>query len=334
MMAIAGAARGAAQTLEQILSEQMIKAQMAQRERENQQRIALDQERLAESTRQFNVGTESDERKRRDGINRDGLELMQRDKGEMDMDTAVSQLPPHLKPVAGIFKAGGMGKLSPEDFQSPEDRAKAADAEEQRQIRIRRASVAPTKPEEKKPMVVTMPDGSIKDLNNVLPPGAVPYDQVAARSSKPEDTKEAMDTAREVQRIAMALRKHGGLNGAFGAWGARIPTMRQGTADAEVLLNSLSSLLTMENMGKMKGVLSDSDMKVLRQASTTLSPSMSESAARAELERIAQTMSKTTGDPVDFGNAPAQTTAPGDPGDPAAAAAALIERARAARKPQ
>ena len=45
-------------------------------------------------------------------------------------------------------------------------------------------------------------------------------------------------------------------------------------------------------MGKMKGVLSDSDMKILRQASTTLDPSMSEGEARAELDRLVQVMGR------------------------------------------
>ena len=43
----------------------------------------------------------------------------------------------------------------------------------------------------------------------------------------------------------------------------------QDTVDARTLLNSLKGLLTIENMGKMKGVLSDADMRILRQASTT-----------------------------------------------------------------
>lgn len=106
---------------------------------------------------------------------------------------------------------------------------------------------------------------------------------------------EAQDTAREAKRIADSLLKHPGLSGAFGVVDARLPTVRQATADAEVLRDSLTSLLTLENMGKMKGVLSDSDMKVLRQASSTIAAPMSDSAARAELTRLSQVMEKVAG---------------------------------------
>ena len=128
-------------------------------------------------------------------------------------------------------------------------------------------------------------------------PGDQPYDPVAARNTGVDDPQsEALDTAKEVKRIAGALRTHPGLNGAFGVVSSRMPTVMQRTADAETLLNSLQGLLTIENMGKMKGVLSDADMRILRQASTTLDAKMSEPAARAELTRLEQVMSKLVGD--------------------------------------
>lgn len=110
-----------------------------------------------------------------------------------------------------------------------------------------------------------------------------------------EQQREAVDTAREVQRIANALRTHPGLPGAFGVIQSKVPTIRQATADAETLRNSLQGLLTLENMGKMKGVLSDADMKIVRQASTTLSAEMSDPAAQAELKRLADVMAKVSG---------------------------------------
>lgn len=126
--------------------------------------------------------------------------------------------------------------------------------------------------------------------------GDQPYDAVAARSSQPVNTDEAVDTAREVQRIAGALKKHPGVGGAFGLLQSKMPTVYQSTADAEVLRDSLTSLLTLENMGKMKGVLSDADMKVLRAASSTISSGMSDEAAAAELDRISAVMAKVTGE--------------------------------------
>ncbi len=89
--------------------------------------------------------------------------------------------------------------------------------------------------------------------------------------------------------------------------------MRQSTADAEVLRDSLTSLLTVENMSKMKGVLSDSDMKILRAASSTINPRMGDPAARAELKRIVQVMQRAAGD----GGMPSMDMATGHDSAPA-----------------
>jgi hypothetical protein len=127
--------------------------------------------------------------------------------------------------------------------------------------------------------------------------GDKPYDAVAARqpAGLSDGKAEALDTAQEVKRIASALRTHAGFNGAFGVVDSWLPTLKQSTADAVALRDSLMSLLTLENMGKMKGVLSDRDMEVLRKASTTLTASMSEGAARAELNRLVEVMDKVLG---------------------------------------
>lgn len=61
-MGIAGAAFGAGQTLEKILAEQMVQAQLAQRERENAERMALEQARLAETVKQNEIGNQRDQR--------------------------------------------------------------------------------------------------------------------------------------------------------------------------------------------------------------------------------------------------------------------------------
>jgi hypothetical protein len=134
----------------------------------------------------------------------------------------------------------------------------------------------------------------IRVTESEIQPGDVPYDPVAARqpAGMSDARAEALDTANEVKRIATALRSHPGLSGAFGVISSKLPTMRQSTADAEALLGSLQGLLTLENMGKMKGVLSDRDMEVLRKASTTLNASMSEAAAKAELLRLEHVMDK------------------------------------------
>lgn len=152
-----------------------------------------------------------------------------------------------------------------------------------------------------------VPDG--QQVNDLLGQGWKLFDAVAARSSKPENSAEAIDTAREVQRLAGALGAHKGFGGVFGKYSSMTPQLlaSQDTLTARTVLNSLKGLLTMENMGKMKGVLSDSDMRILQQASTTLAPEMDEASAAAELNRLGAVMSKLTGEPwAGFGGATPQ----------------------------
>lgn len=149
----------------------------------------------------------------------------------------------------------------------------------------------PAAPREPKQWVIG-PDGN--QYHRVPQAGDRRHDPVAERQARPTNDTEAIDTAREVQRIARSLRQHPGVRGAFGVVDSRLPTLRQSTADAEVLRNSLTSLLTLENTGKLKGVLSNADMEILRRASSTISPEMGDDAAIAELERVEQVMDKIT----------------------------------------
>lgn len=125
--------------------------------------------------------------------------------------------------------------------------------------------------------------------------GDVPYDEVAVRQKHGASPAEGTDNLAEVGRLARELRNHSGVGAAFGVLDSRMPTLRQSTADAEVLRDALISKLTMENINKMKGVLSDSDIRIIQQASTTLRGQMSDQAAAAELDRLIQIASKVDG---------------------------------------
>jgi hypothetical protein len=225
--------------------------------------------------------------------------LMDKDRAEMDTDAALAGLPAHLKGYGPLMKAGVGGKLTPEDMQTPEERAAAAKAAEDREIRIRQASRAPSSgaPRERKQVWVTRGGKATPIEEGTAQPGDTPYDAVATRSSQPVNPAEAEDTAREAARLAGALLNHKGLGGAFGVFDSMMPTVRQDTADAESLRDSLTSLLTLENTGKLKGVLSNTDMQILRQASSSLNPKMGDAAARAELQRIVQVMGRAGGQP-------------------------------------
>ena len=118
--------------------------------------------------------------------------------------------------------------------------------------------------------------------------GDSPYEKPSSGAEAQEKTL----TAGEVKEAANALLTHRGFNGAFGLYNSRMPTMKQDTADAELLRERVASLLQLANMGKMKGILSDSDMKVIRSASTTLSNRQSGPAARTELDRVIKIMDR------------------------------------------
>lgn len=104
-----------------------------------------------------------------------------------------------------------------------------------------------------------------------------------ARQTEQENAKK---TASKALSIVSTLQSSPAMNAAVGPVSSRIPTVRGATADFESQFNSLKSLLTLENMGIMKGVLSDSDMKVLQQASTALNLGMSQSGFKQELEKV------------------------------------------------
>ena len=113
----------------------------------------------------------------------------------------------------------------------------------------------------------------------------------ADRRSQVSGTTESTDaaafsTASDIARLSSALLGHAGMPASFGIIQARIPTTRQETADAEIIRDSLINLLTVENLDLMSGVLSESDVQILKGAATTLSAKMSDEDAREELTRI------------------------------------------------
>ena len=310
-----GAAAGASQSLEDILVRKALEKQNADRlalqQQQQELQAATQQQAGARQDAQINQRAQEFEYgKTRDaaadarlvqqdaaGANQRGLELM---KAEADL------MP---KPVAAptrrvITTLGKRGEPISKAFTDEEL------AEGVPQYRAPVQGAAPSREQEwviRDGKPVPIPKGTAQ-------PGDQPYDAVAARSSQPVNNEEALDTAREVQRLAGQLAGSKGFGGVFGKFSSMTPQLAasQDTLDSRPIFNSLKGLLTMENMGKMKGVLSDSDMRILQQASTTLDASMSEEAAAAELNRLGRVMSKLTGEPwQDVGAVPANTGAGG-----------------------
>lgn len=56
-------------------------------------------------------------------------------------------------------------------------------------------------------------------------------------------------------------------------------------------------MFTLDNIGLLKGVLSDSDMKILQQAATSLDPAMRDETFAAELDNVIQKLESAFGQP-------------------------------------
>lgn len=112
------------------------------------------------------------------------------------------------------------------------------------------------------------------------------------------DAQKAVD-AQEAIDIVKLMRNHPGMSGAVGMKGAgqlygAIPDPVPGSpeADFRALEESFISLLTLGNMGKIKGVLSDTDMKILRSASSMLNHNTSEKQYLESLRIIQEKLQK------------------------------------------
>lgn len=343
-MPIAGAAAGAARSLEELVATQLLKQQLeeeiAQRDRqfgmeqdrfrETQRNNAFDRDRTVKideqnATERQRV-TDARDTERRGRSNMAGVIGMGLDPETASREVVMSSLQSGADIPSGVAKL-----LEPQ----PEEQTYA--------VTVAGPNGRPMRTLKKKSELAQ----GVEEYREPRAPSAPQRDPIAdyrarkeidkefgAANSVSNPVEEAADTAREARRLALKLKDHPGLGGAFGVFDARMPTLKQDTADAEVLRDALTSLLTLENTGKLKGVLSNADMQILKQASTTIAAPMSDAAARAELARVAEVMGRATGESAMPSMEMSTSRGGGAPADPTAAAMALIEKARAARKPQ
>lgn len=135
--------------------------------------------------------------------------------------------------------------------------------------------------------------------------------QQNAEIAKQLEQENAKKTATKALDLVKSLETSSGKNTAIGAKGFTGGLLGgwvvPGTAAADFVsqFDSLKSLLTLENMGIMKGVLSDSDMKVIQQASTALNRNMSETEFNKELKKVKDVLEGKVGssanDPLGLG---------------------------------
>jgi hypothetical protein len=295
-MGLSGAGFGASKALEQIVAERLAAQQLEAAIAERQQRFGLDQERLGESRRQADVDAgqrqqtiDISERSRRDRNNERGMDLMKADKGEMDMEAAITGLPAHLKSLGGLIKAGAVGKLSPDDLAPPmAPRDPIADYEAKERIS---AKYRPAQRPERDP---------IADHEAKLKLDA----KYKANTAGGVDPVKARETGVKMLETAKALRSDpnlGRLTGArignpdYALGVSQEPIAGSAAANVAPKFNTLKSLFTLDNIGLLKGVLSDTDMKILASAGSSLDTSMQDPAFVAELDQVIQKLENTFG---------------------------------------
>jgi len=103
---------------------------------------------------------------------------------------------------------------------------------------------------------------------------------------KEKKKTEAVTTTQQTLESVNELLNAPGLDSAVGGTSAFYTIPGGESADFETALDSFIGNLTLENMGKMSGVLSDSDIKMIQNASSGLSIKMSETAFKKRLQKI------------------------------------------------
>ena len=141
-----------------------------------------------------------------------------------------------------------------------------------------------------------MPEGPEKEafgkLLNINPREKA--GDIEARMVAIDESLDKMSGAQQtIDLIDKIKDTEGYLNALTGVRGATPFSVPGGTGrDATVVFDQLKGTLTLANMDKMKGVLSDADIKMLKQAAGGIEPGMSRGAMVDALNRIRKTMEK------------------------------------------
>jgi vacuolar-type H+-ATPase subunit E/Vma4 len=140
--------------------------------------------------------------------------------------------------------------------------------------------------------------------------GLSPVDQMVAKSEKAERDRKAVEfetaqkalteqeqmvinEAKTAYMIAKELRDNkSGLQGAVGPISSRLPSLREDTVEFQSKLDYLQSLLTLGNLGRMTGVLSESDLALLSKAASGLDTGVGEAAFTQQLNTIIDNLEK------------------------------------------
>ena len=124
-----------------------------------------------------------------------------------------------------------------------------------------------------------------------------------AEEKQKADKEEAKEFASDTYEIAERLFNSDGLDAAVGTVDVLFPTFGEDAIDFENDLEFLVSRLTKENLGIMKGVLSDNDIRMLRNIGAgELTLKGSEQRMRNGLMRVMNKLAVASGRPVPYAN--------------------------------
>lgn len=114
-------------------------------------------------------------------------------------------------------------------------------------------------------------------------------EQAEAELAKQQQSVDRLD----IITAAQELYEDPALPQVYGTVQGATPSVRQDTVDTEGRITRVIDLLTMANLGKMKGVLSDTDIKILANAGSILkNRRISPTLAKQELKRVEKVMKK------------------------------------------
>jgi len=287
MSILAGAGFGAAQALqseqERKLREFQVKEQARIAQEEMARRVAEDAAQQDLQLKQLNLA----DLRRRDDNNARGIDLMRADKQQMDTDTALAGLPPHMKQLTGLMRIGAIGKLSPADLQTPEQREAAERAEEERQIRIRRASVAP-----QRRGTHVVGGHLVDDDGTVL--FSDPNKKAGDGTPSPYGAERATRTLQSVDELMGKVNRWttgiGSMTAMIPETNARNFKAELDTLKANIVFNELTAMREASKTGGALGAVSDKEMQLLSSALGALDAGQSPDNIRKQLAKIKESV--------------------------------------------
>jgi len=354
-MAIAGAAFGAGKALEDIIGEQMLRAQMQAREQEAAARTELERARLSESMRQNDLNEKFRGRQEDRVLAGDRQKTNEREVRRMIGEGITRRVP--LDDMQGMAFAEGIDlpqEAKPERVQytytDPKTGNKSLRFANKDQVPEGGLDLGnePQKPE-KGPAPdyewVVGKDGQPKQIRKgSAQPGDRPYDAAAERK-KPDANGPSPYAAERAKRTVDAVDRIIGKVGLLTAGPGSMLSMIPGTdsRDFEAELNTLKSNIAFNELAAMReasktggalGAVSDREMTLLQSVLGGLDSGQSPSALRTQLQQVKDSVQRWQAAEGLQGGATGLGVTATMPDTATAAAQALIEKARAQRKPQ